>query len=88
MSNMWGRSGAPMIQPTKDEIRSWLAEAQSDLKDERRRRRAVEYKLQIATRTLGTLALEGKIAVPLEKLGELVLELAVEHTAEFETQKL
>lgn len=84
MSNMWGRSGAPMIQPTKDEIRSWLAEARSDLKDERRRRRTAEYKLGVATRTLGTLALEGKIAVSLEKLGEMVLALAMEH----ETQKL
>jgi hypothetical protein len=77
-----------MIQPTKDEIRSWLAEARSDLKDERRRRRAAEYKLGLATRTLGTLVLEGKVAVPLEKLGEMVLDLAREHEAEREAQKL
>jgi hypothetical protein len=32
MSNMWGRSGAPMIQPTKDEIRGWLSETRSELK--------------------------------------------------------
>jgi hypothetical protein len=88
MSNMWGRSGAPMVQPTKNEIRSWLAEARNDLKDESRRRRVAEYKLGLATRTLGTLVLEGKVAVPLERLGEIVLELAEEREVARETQKL
>lgn len=77
-----------MIQPTKDEIRHWLADAQSDLKQERARRRLAEYKLRAATRTLGTLALEGKVPVPLEKLGELVLEMVIEQETEHETQKL
>ena len=49
MSNMWGRSGAPMIQPTKDQFRWWLSEAHSELKEEKSRRRLAEYKLGIAT---------------------------------------
>lgn len=75
MANYWGRTGAPMIQPTKDEIRGWLAETQAELKAERNRRWVAEYKLQCATEKLGELVLEGKITVPVEKLGELVLEI-------------
>ena len=47
MSNMWGRSGAPMIQPTKGEFREWLAEARAEVKEERQLRRQAEYKLDL-----------------------------------------
>lgn len=83
MSNPWGRSGAPMIQPTKDEIREWLAEARTNLRDEKTRRRRAEYRLGVATRTLGKLALEGKIPLPsVQAVGELVLQVAMEEEAE------
>ncbi|RTL74114.1 MAG: hypothetical protein EKK36_11450 [Bradyrhizobiaceae bacterium] len=88
MANMWGRMGAPMIQPTKDELRNWLSEARDNAKHHRRLRRIAEYKLQIATRTLGELVMAGKIPLPAEKLGELVLQMAEEEQLEVETQKL
>jgi hypothetical protein len=86
MSNMWGRSGAPMIQPTKDEIRGWLSETRSELKAERARRRVAEYRLSVATRKLGELVLEGKIAIPPEKLGEIVLQMAIDEVVEVEAE--
>lgn len=76
MSNMWGRSGAPMIQPTKNELRQWLGEARDKAKVEQGRRFRAEYELEIAKRKLGRLVLEGKIAVPAEKLGEIVIRMA------------
>jgi len=88
MSNMWGRSGAPMVQPTKDELRLWLAESRMELKKERNVRYVAEIKLETAMRKLGSLVLEGKIAVPVEKLGEVVLQIASEEEAEAERQKL
>jgi hypothetical protein len=88
MSNMWGRSGAPMIQPTKDQFREWLSEAHGQLKEERIRRRLVEYKLNVATRKLGALVLEGKIAIPTERLGEIALQMAIDEEVESETKKL
>ena len=88
MSNMWGRSGAPMVQPTKDELRQWLSEARDHAKRERKLRNVAEHKLEAATRLLGTLTLEGKLTVPVERLGELVLRIAMEEEAEPETQKL
>jgi hypothetical protein len=81
MANYWGRSGAPMIQPTKDEIRQWLREARDECKDERRRRERAELHLNVAKRTLGQLVLAGKIEVPSQKLGELVIRLAMEEEA-------
>ncbi|MBR0773876.1 hypothetical protein JQ625_03445 [Bradyrhizobium diazoefficiens] len=91
MSNMWGRSGAPMIQPTKDELRGWLREARADATEQRRLRKHAEYKLGLATRALGSLVLEGKIEIPLEKLGQIVLEMRQDEEIEadrLETQKL
>jgi hypothetical protein len=84
MANYYGRSGAPMIQPRKDEYRQWLSEARAELKDEQRRRRSAEYKLDIATQKLGELVLEGKISIPTQKLGELALRLAVDDACERE----
>ncbi len=76
--------GSYMIQPTKDQIRHWLSEARSDLKDERTRRRQAEYQLSIATRKLGSLVLEGKIAIPAELLGRIVLQMTIDEAAETE----
>ncbi|MBR0722059.1 hypothetical protein JQ612_07830 [Bradyrhizobium manausense] len=76
MSNMWGRSGAPMIQPTKDELRQWLHEAREEADTERGRRVQAEHELKLARRKLGRLVLEGKIAIPAEQLGEIVLRMA------------
>ncbi|MCD0416372.1 hypothetical protein LOC51_04025 [Rubrivivax sp. JA1024] len=67
-----------MIQPKKDELREWLAEARDEAKQQRRLRRAADYKLLLAKRKLGELVLEGKIAVSAERLGELVLEDLIE----------
>jgi hypothetical protein len=86
MANMWGRSGAPMIQPTKDELREWLSEARADLIVEDDRRRLAEYKLSVATRKLGELVLEGKIAIPAEKLGEIVLRMTMDETLAIEAE--
>lgn len=88
MANYWGRSGAPMIQPTKDELRGWLAEARTELKDERTLRRRVEYRLKFATEKLGQLVLEGKISVPTRKLGELVVNLAMDEAINAEAKEL
>jgi hypothetical protein len=80
-----------MIQPTKDEIRGWLADARRDLKQERQLRRSAEYKLDVAIRKLGSLVLEGKIEIPTERLGEIVLQIAMDDEIEaerIENQKL
>ena len=87
MANYWGRSGAPMIQPTKDEIRSWLAEARAEAKEERTRRQVAEFKLRTATKKLGELVLEGKIAIPIERLGELAIQLAIDDECERERRE-
>lgn len=34
MANYWGRSGAPMIQPTKDELREIIADQREALADQ------------------------------------------------------
>jgi hypothetical protein len=88
MANYYGRAGAPMIQPRKDEYRGWLHQTQRDLKDETRRRSVAEYKLSAAMRVLGALVLDGTITVSLEKLGELALDGAMEEEANREKQKL
>jgi hypothetical protein len=80
--------GSYMIQPTKDQYRRWLREAQSELKQERRLHQVAEWKLGVATRKLGALVLEGKITIPAEKLGELVLQIAGEEEAAAETEKV
>lgn len=87
MSNMWGRSGAPMIQPTKNELREWLSEAQEKAKTERARRIHAEYELDVAKRKLGRLVLEGKISIPAEKLGEIVLRMAEAEEVEAEERE-
>lgn len=84
MSNMWGRSGAPMIQPTKDELRTWLSEARQEAKKERNLRHVAEYNLNLARRKLGTLVLEGKIAIPTERLGEMVIRMAAQEEIDAE----
>lgn len=86
MSNMWGRSGAPMIQPTKDELRQWLHESREKAKSERSLRIHAEYKLGVAKRTLGRLVLEGKINIPIEKLGQFVIDMA--EADEIEAEKI
>lgn len=86
MSNMWGRSGAPMIQPTKNELREWLSEAQEKAKTEYARRIHAEYELDVAKRKLGRLVLEGKIAIPTE-LGEMVLRTAKAEEIEAEERE-
>src|SRR5258707_10295023 len=93
MANYWGRSGAPMIQPTKDELRQWLHEARAEAKEERTRRQQAEYQLGVATQVLGELVLQGKIAIPVQKLGELALQIAIDNPnrigcGERETERL
>jgi hypothetical protein len=46
----------------------------------------VEYRLSAATRKLGELVLEGKIAIPPEKLGEIVLQMAIDEVVEIEAE--
>lgn len=87
MANYYGRAGAPMIQPTKDEYRGWLKEARDELRTERRRRERAEYRLGIATRKLGRLVVEGKIDVPADKLGEVVLRMAMDEEVEQEVHE-
>jgi hypothetical protein len=82
MPNYYGRMGAPMIQPTKDEIRGWLSEAREELKTERSLRHYAEKRLNAATYKLGLLVLEGKLEIPVEKLGALAVDLAVEERDE------
>ncbi len=88
MPNYWGRSGAPMIQPTKDELRQWLSEARADAKQQRMLRRNAECQLGVATRKLGQLVLEGKITLPVEKIGQLVVDAAMDEEAAQAQQKL
>jgi hypothetical protein len=45
-----------------------------------------EYELDIATRKLGALALEGKIAIPAERLGQIVIQMA--EAEEIEAEKI
>lgn len=78
--------GSYMIQPTKDQFRTWLSEARNELKRERLSRRVAEWQLGIATRKLGALVLEGKITVPAERLGELVLQIEAEGGTTVETE--
>ncbi|WP_298256908.1 hypothetical protein [Bradyrhizobium sp.] len=80
--------GSYMLQPTKDQYRHWLSEAQSDLKQEKSRRRIAEHNLGIASRFIGSLVLQGKIPVPADRLGELVLQIASEREAEDERERL
>lgn len=87
MPNYYGRMGAPMIQPTKDEIRGWLQEAREELKTERSLHRYAEDRLSAATYKLGQLVLEGKLEIPVEKLGELAVNLAIEERAEARRQE-
>jgi hypothetical protein len=87
MPNYYGRMGAPMIQPTKDEIRGWLREAREELKSERDLRRYAEDRLSAATYKLGQLVLEGKLEISVEKLGELAVNLALEERAEARRQE-
>ena len=61
MANYYGRSGAPMIQPTKDEYREWLSETGNQLREERRLRTIAEYKLRIATQKLGEMVLNSAV---------------------------
>ncbi|MGJ5208164.1 hypothetical protein [Bradyrhizobium sp. HKCCYLR20261] len=75
MSNPWGRSGAPMIQPTKNELRQWLREARELTRLEQKLRNRAEYELGIAKRKLGSLVLEGKIELPAELLGQIVIQM-------------
>jgi hypothetical protein len=69
MSNMWGRMGAPMVQPTKDELRQIISDQQNALANER----------------LNVIALEGhvstlkrKLDIAQHKLGEMVVLAALE----------
>jgi len=76
-----------MIQPTKDEYRGWLTDARTELRTERRRREVAEYRLGVAVRKLGSLVLEGKIEVSSEKLGEVVLRMAMDEEALIESEQ-
>ncbi len=80
--------GSYMIQPTKDQYRHWLSTARSELKEEKSRRRLAEYKLGVANRVFGELVLQGKIAIPTERLGELALQIAAEKEIEHERERL
>lgn len=58
MANYYGREGAPMIQPTKDQFRLWLSESQREAKEERRLRKDAEHRLDIAIKKLGEAVIE------------------------------
>ena len=88
MGNPWGRAGAPMVQPTKSEIRGWLADARQELKEERKLRRIAEHKLRVATEKLGQLVIDGAITIPAARLGELVIRMEMEAAAERATREL
>jgi hypothetical protein len=60
--------GAPMIQPTKDELRLWLSESRQEARDERQLRKAAEYKLNIAIRKLGEAVIEKALQEELTEL--------------------
>ena len=78
MPNPYGRAGAPMIQPTKDEYRGWLREERQENKALRQRCGFLERRLAFATQTLGELVQNGKIVIPTQKLGELALQMAID----------
>lgn len=88
MANYSGRLGAPMLQPPKSDYRRWLAESQKTEKEERQRRRAAEFKLGAARRLLGKLVIEGKIDLPIEQVGECVIQNAMKEEAELEAAEL
>lgn len=71
MPNYNGRLGAPMIQPTKDELRHWLSETRVALRDERRLRAASDYRLRIATQKLGEMMLDAAIQEDLATVEDL-----------------
>ena len=58
MPNPYGRQGAPMVQPRKDDLWEWLREAQSDAAEQRRLRKIAEAKLETAIRKLGEMTLD------------------------------
>jgi hypothetical protein len=77
-----------MVQPTKGEIRGWLADARQELKEERKLRRIAEHKLRVATEKLGQLVIDGAITIPAARLGELVIRMEMEAAAERATREL
>jgi hypothetical protein len=54
--NYWGRLGAPMVQPTKDELLQMIEALQKEIVSERGQRRIAELKLSTANRRLDIAA--------------------------------
>ena len=46
MPNPWGRMGAPMVQPTKDELRGMIRNLRDERDNERERRELLEQELK------------------------------------------
>jgi hypothetical protein len=74
MSNDWGRLGAPMIQPTKDELRQIISDQQDALAEERAEVislnsevSALKKKLEIAQRLLGQQLIETEVRRDVEQ---------------------
>jgi hypothetical protein len=86
--NYNGRRNAPMIQPPKDDLRLWLSEKDAALKQERSRRLKAEHDRGVAVRKLGELVRQGKIDIPIERLGELALQVAFEQEVEREVERV
>ncbi len=56
MSNPFGRMSAPMIQPTKQELREIIDEQREELKQEQQRCRDLQKELDIMRRKLDAAA--------------------------------
>ena len=65
MPNYWGRMGAPMIQPTKDELRRIIYDQQNALAEERVKVIALEASVSL---------LRKKLDIAQHKLGEIFIE--------------
>ncbi len=61
MPNYYGRMGAPMIQPTKDQFREWLTESQRENQQLKVRNAVLERRLAIATRKLGESVIDSEM---------------------------
>lgn len=72
MPNYWGRMGAPMIQPTKDELRQIISDQQDALANERLTVIALEASVSI---------LKKKLDIAQRKIGETVIQAALEEAA-------
>jgi hypothetical protein len=72
MPNYWGRSGAPMVQPTKDELRAIISEQMDAL---------AEAEAHVLTLKVENLGLKKRLAIAEGLIGEKLLDVVVQQLA-------